>query len=110
MSHTLRDSLNQQKEEFDLIILDTHPSLDLTFQNVMVAADYYVLPLFAEPESLEGLYVMFKHVKIIKEKLNPTLYILGCLLLNLIKILKHTSAFEEAIRNLGNKIGMPLLR
>jgi len=39
-------------KEYEYVIIDSHPSLDLLFQNVMVASDYYVLPLFPEPDSL----------------------------------------------------------
>ncbi len=105
----LRDWLEPARYEFDIIIIDTHPSLDLTFQNVMVASDYYLLPLFSEPESLEGLHVMFKHVRKIKEKLNPTLFILGCFITRYDKSIKTHTRFQQTIKEFGKDIGMPLL-
>lgn len=105
----LRDWLETAREHFDIIVIDTHPSLDLTFQNVMVASDYYILPLFAEAESLEGLHVMFKHVKKIKDKLNPTLHILGCFVTKYDKSIKTHKRFVDTIRSFGDQIGMPLL-
>ena len=105
----LKDWLDLAREHFDIVVVDTHPSLDLTFQNVMVATDYYILPLFAEAESLEGLHVMFKHVKKIKDKLNPTLHILGCFVTKFDKSIKTHKRFIETIEVLGSKIGMPLL-
>ncbi len=105
----LRDWLETARPEFDIIIIDTHPSLDLTFQNVMVAADYYILPLFAEPESVEGLHVMFKHVKKIKDKLNSSLHILGCFVTRYDKTIKTHERFLETIKGFGTQIGMPML-
>lgn len=105
----LKDWLAKAREDFDIIILDTHPSLDLTFTNVMVAADYYILPLFAEADSLDALRVMFKNVKMIKDKLNPTLHVLGCFVTKFDKTIKIHKVFLEAIRDLGQQVGMPLL-
>lgn len=105
----LKDWLELAREKFDIVVIDTHPSLDLTFQNVMVASDYYILPLFAEAESLEGLHVMFKHVKKIKDKLNPTLHILGCFVTKFDKSIKTHKRFVETIELFGKQIGMPLL-
>lgn len=101
--------LEPAKASFDIIIVDTHPSLDLTFQNVMVAADYYLLPLSAEPESLEGLHVMLKNVKKIKDKLNPSLDILGCFVSKFDSSIKTHQRFLKSIEELGDKVGMKLL-
>ncbi|MFK7952643.1 MAG: ParA family protein [Ekhidna sp.] len=105
----MRDWLIEAREEFDIIIIDTHPSLDLTFTNVMVAADYYILPLFAEADSLDALRVMFKNVKMIKDKLNPTLHVLGCFVTKYDKSITVHRMFLEAIDKLGRQVGMPLL-
>lgn len=105
----MKDWLEQARDEFDIIIIDTHPSLDLTFTNVMVAADYYALPLFAEFDSLDALRVMFKNVKMIKDKLNPTLHVLGCFVTKFDKSIKIHNTFRQAIKDLGRQVGMPLL-
>ena len=47
-------------EEYDVVLIDTHPSLDYVFQAVMTAAQYYIVPIFAEKHSISGLVKMFK--------------------------------------------------
>ena len=69
--------LETAEEKYDHIFIDTHPSLDLVFQNVMVAAEYYFLPMFPEADSFEGLPIMFSEINTIKENMNPSLHFVG---------------------------------
>jgi len=109
-SHDILNSwLKPAREEFDLIIIDTHPSVDLAFQNAMVAADYYSLPLFAEAESLQGMHIMFKYVRRIKEKLNPTLHILGCFITKYDKSIPAHRRFLETIEKRMSKYNLPVI-
>lgn len=62
---------------YDVILIDTHPSLDLLFQMAMTAAHYYLVPMFAEADPFDGLQYMFSEIAQIKSGLNPDLYFLG---------------------------------
>ena len=62
---------------YDIIIIDTHPSLDLLFQMAMTCAHYYLVPMFAEADPFDGLQYMFSEIQQIKAGLNPDLYFLG---------------------------------
>lgn len=109
-SHDMLNAwLKPARNDFDIIIIDTHPSLDLAFQNAMVAADYYALPLFSEAESLEGLHIMFKHVKKIKERLNQTLHILGCFITKFDKNIPTHDRFMKTIKSIGKSYNLPLI-
>lgn len=106
--YLFREWVSEAKEHFDIIVVDTHPSLDLTFQNIIVAADFYIIPLFAEVESLEGLHIMFRHMKVIKDRLNRDLHCLGCF------VTKYTGKgthlrFLDRIRKFGKKFRMPVI-
>ena len=47
----LRNWLNSKDgKAYDIIIIDTHPSLDLLFQMAMTCAHYYLVPMFAEAD------------------------------------------------------------
>ena len=68
---------NEVIKNYEIVIIDTHPSLDLLFQMVMTAAHYYLVPMFAEADPFDGLQYMLEEVASIKEYLNPQLFFLG---------------------------------
>lgn len=69
----------EQKEAkaYDIILIDTHPSLDLLFQMALTAADFYLVPMFAEADPFDGLQYMFSEITTIKGTLNKGLGFLG---------------------------------
>ncbi len=67
-------------EDYDIILIDTHPSLDCLFQASLIASHYYLIPLFAEADSSRGLAHMIREVEEIKKYFNPTLRFLGCVI------------------------------
>ena len=69
-----------EADEYDIILIDTHPSLDCLFQSAMVASHYYLIPLFAEADSSRGLAHMISEVEEIRRYLNPMLRFLGCVI------------------------------
>jgi chromosome partitioning protein len=105
----LKEWLQSARSQFDIIIIDTHPSLDLIFRNVMIATDFFMLPLFAEPESVEGLHVMTQSITTIQTKLNPTLHPLGCVITRYDKRNKTHVAFRDQIVKFGKKHNLPLI-
>ena len=105
----MRKWLSEIKDDYDYIVVDTHPELGLMFQNVMVASDYYIIPLFAEPESVEGLHLIFNHIGLIQEELNRTLTLLGCLITKYDKDIKTHQNFLQEIEDFGKKKGMPVI-
>lgn len=69
----------EQKEikAYDIVLIDTHPSLDLLFQMAMCAADWYLVPMFAEADPFDGLQYMFSEITTIKSTMNKNLGFLG---------------------------------
>ena len=67
-----------EARQYEVIIIDTHPSLDLLFQMALTAAHYYLIPMFPEADPFDGLAYVFSEVKDIKDNsLNPQLFLLG---------------------------------
>jgi chromosome partitioning protein len=79
--HRLRDVLAPVAAAYDYIVIDCPPSLGLLTINALVAADRVLVPLQCEFYALEGLaHLLKKTVKLVREKLNPGLDLLGILL------------------------------
>ena len=75
----LRDLLATVSEDYDIVLIDSPPSLSLLTANALVAADHILLPLQAEFYALEGLGQLLETMKVVRRGLNPTLEILGVL-------------------------------
>lgn len=48
VTHVLRQHLNQIRDQYDYIFLDTNPSLMLLTMNALYAADYVLIPVFPD--------------------------------------------------------------
>ncbi|MBL7071335.1 MAG: ParA family protein [Candidatus Omnitrophica bacterium] len=71
--------INTSKNDYDYVILDCSPSLNLLTVNGLVAADHILIPIQTHYFSLEGMRELFSTIKIVKERLNLGLQILGIL-------------------------------
>ncbi|MBL8159889.1 ParA family protein [Candidatus Saccharibacteria bacterium] len=65
---------------FDIVLIDCPPSLSLLTVNAFIAADKLLLPVQAEFYALEGLGQLLETMKLIRERLNPGLDVLGVVL------------------------------
>ncbi|MCL2754292.1 MAG: ParA family protein [Oscillospiraceae bacterium] len=73
----LRKALLQIKDEYDVIIVDTLPSLGVLALNTLSACDSIIVPMQCEPYSLEGVSELFATIKRIKKNVNKSLQIMG---------------------------------
>lgn len=71
--------INTTRPDYDYIIIDCSPSLNLLTINGLVAADFILIPIQTHYFSLEGMRELFLTIKIVKERLNLGLQILGIL-------------------------------
>ena len=73
----LAQTLLEVKHDYDYIIIDCPPSLDLLTVNGLVAAEEILVPVQAEYLALEGLGQLLNTINLVKENLKPELSILG---------------------------------
>ena len=76
----LQRLLAQVRNDFDVVFIDTPPSLGLLTLNALVAADAVLIPLHCEYFALEGLADLVGTMRRVRGALNPALDIEGVLL------------------------------
>lgn len=75
----LKNAIEASQANYDVIIIDSPPSLSLLTVNGLVAANYVLLPVQAEFYALEGLGQLLETMKLVRKGMNPTLELLGVL-------------------------------
>ena len=75
----LRNALKTIRDEFDVILIDCPPSLNMLTVNALVAADSVLVPMQCEYYALEGLTALMSTIEQIREAVNPGLQIEGVL-------------------------------
>lgn len=73
----LKDILQQIKEDYDFILIDCPPSLNMLTVNAMTAADTVLVPIQCEYYALEGLSQLIHTINLVKKRLNPHLQMEG---------------------------------
>ena len=75
----LADGLLPVKNNYDYILIDCPPSLNMLTLNAMVAADSVLIPMQCEYYALEGLTALMSTIRNIQETVNPRLHLEGIL-------------------------------
>ena len=75
----LKVALDKIKHNYDYVIIDCPPSLNMLTVNVMVSADSVLIPMQCEYYALEGLASLISTVDNVRKILNPGLHISGIL-------------------------------
>lgn len=65
--------------DYDVVVIDSPPSLSLLTVNGLIAAKYVLLPVQAEFYALEGLGQLLETMKLVRKSMNPTLDLIGVL-------------------------------
>lgn len=76
----LKNILGTLKENYDFILIDCPPSIEILTVNALVASDKVLVPVQCEYYSLEGLSRLINILNIVKNDINPQLEIEGIVL------------------------------
>ena len=76
-ANILKKELEKVRNDYDFIIIDCPPSLNLLTLNSMVASDSVIVPIQCEYFALEGLSQLMYTINLVQERLNPELDIEG---------------------------------
>lgn len=95
----LLNEISKIKNNFDYIVIDCPPSLNLLTLNALVACDEVLIPMLCDFYSLEGLSHLLKTVEIVEKKLNPRIKIGGILFTMYDKRNRLTEQVEQDVRS-----------
>ncbi|MEX0382608.1 AAA family ATPase [Spiribacter sp. 1M153] len=94
----LQSALAPCREEYDHILIDCPPSLNLLTINAFVAADHVLIPIQCEYYALEGLTALLNTIERVRRTVNPDLEIEGLV-----------RTMFDGRNNLSNQVGAQLL-
>ena len=75
--YQLRDAIVSVRDRYDYILLDCPPSLGLLTLNALTAADSLLVPIQSEYYALEGLSALLETMNLVRNALNPRMYLEG---------------------------------
>lgn len=69
--YILKRYIDKVRDEYDFIIIDCPPSLNILTVNAMTTADSILVPIQCEYYALEGLSQLIHTINLVKQRLNP---------------------------------------
>ena len=75
--YILKKQIDIIRDDYNFIIIDCPPSMNVLTVNAMTTADTILVPLQCEYYALEGLAQLMHIIKLVQERLNPNLAIEG---------------------------------
>lgn len=101
----LRKAMQESQAQFDYVMIDCPPSLNLLTINALAAARSVIVPLQCEFFALEGLSQLLKTVEMAKSSINPALAIDGVMLTMYDRRNRLSSQVAEDVRkHLGRAV------
>lgn len=73
----LKNELERVRDNYDFIIIDCPPSLNMLTINAMTSSDTVLVPIQCEYYALEGLTQLMHTISLVSERLNPELEMEG---------------------------------
>lgn len=99
----LRDRIEQIRAKYDMIFIDTPPTLGLITVNALVAASHVLIPIQSSYFALEGTDDLLETIEKVRSRPNPDLDILGVLVTLFDKRTALSKDVEAHIRNVFGK-------
>lgn len=99
----LRDRIEEIRSSYDLIFIDTPPTLGLITVNALVAASHVLIPIQSSYFALEGTDDLLETIEKVRSRPNPELDLLGVLVTLFDKRTSLSKDVEAHIRKVFGK-------
>ncbi len=99
----LRDRIEEIRSDYDLIFIDTPPTLGLITVNALVAASHVLIPIQSSYFALEGTDDLLETIEKVRSRPNPDLDLLGVLVTLFDKRTSLSKDVEAHIRKVFGK-------
>ena len=106
----LKDTIKAIDGEYDYIIIDTPPSLNMAVLNALTASNTVVVPTQADLYSLKGLNELAQTVEGIKRRSNPDLNIAGILIGRYNARTVFTKAITSALEEMAEQLNTTVFK
>ena len=73
----VKDRIEEVREQYDFVIIDCPPSLNMLTINAMTTANTVLVPIQCEYYALEGLSQLVHTINLVQQRLNPDLEMEG---------------------------------
>ena len=93
--------LKQVEKDFDFVLIDTKPQINILLQSALAASTWYLIPSFPEPDSYDGFIDLLAEAGEIQEEFNERLACLGVLLTSVKKIPAHETYLAFISKQIG---------
>lgn len=94
----LREYVNEMRNRYDYILIDTMPSLGMMTINALVAADSVLIPVESAYLSVKGLQQLIRTIGRVRRQLNKHLQIEGILLTKVDRRTNYAKTISERVR------------
>ena len=92
-------------DEYDYIIIDTPPALNVLTVNAYAASDHLIIPMAPEILSLLGVSQLKETIDSVRQSVNPNLNVLGILLTKYNPRTLLAREVKEMAENIASQIG-----
>ena len=101
----LKNNLDQVRDNYDYILIDCPPALNVLTINSMCAADSALVPIQCEYYALEGLTQLLRTISLVTERMNSELKVEGILFT---MYDARTNLSQEVVQNVRNNLSLPI--
>ena len=105
--YILKNEVDWIRDQYDFIIIDCPPSLNMLTVNAMTTADTVLVPIQCEYYALEGLSQLIHTVNLVRERLNPNLHIEGILFT---MYDARTNLSMQVVENVKNNLNLKIFK
>lgn len=105
--YILKNEVDWIRDQYDFIVIDCPPSLNMLTVNAMTTADTVLVPIQCEYYALEGLSQLIHTVNLVRERLNPNLQIEGILFT---MYDARTNLSMQVVENVKNNLNLKIFK